>query len=59
MSTEICSETETETDITEYQRLVARFDKLWASTASASAQREMQQLLAQIERCEAALRRTV
>ncbi|HEX2604344.1 MAG TPA: hypothetical protein VHL60_06710 [Oxalicibacterium sp.] len=59
MSIEICSETETEPDITEYQRLVARFDKLWESAASASVQREMQQLLAQIERYEAALQGAV
>jgi hypothetical protein len=32
---------------------------LWESAASASVQREMQQLLAQIERYEAALQRAV
>jgi hypothetical protein len=54
MSTDICSEISF--DVEEYQQLVARFDQLWESATSAGVQREMQQLLAQIERYENALR---
>jgi ribosomal 30S subunit maturation factor RimM len=56
MIIDVYSKTEPELDISEYQRLVARFDQLWESATSANVQQEMQQLLVQIERYEDALR---